>query len=121
MTKPIAPIKWLSGPTARRRWLRRTLFGTGALLAVILVAALFVAYVWKPPEERSYRSPYLAHVVDRYARTPIARFHYLEVGSGPPVVLIPGGTLWFYSYRKIIPTLARSNSVYAVDLPGQGY
>jgi pimeloyl-ACP methyl ester carboxylesterase len=45
----------------------------------------------------------------------------LQTGTGPPLVLIPGGTLWFYSSRKIIPALAHHHTVYAVDMPGQGY
>ena len=90
-------------------------------MALLSIASLFVAYVWSPPEERSYDSPYLARVADRFVDTPTARFHYLQTGSGPPLVLIPGGTLWFYSYRKIIPALAHHFTIYAVDMPGQGY
>jgi pimeloyl-ACP methyl ester carboxylesterase len=91
------------------------------LVALLVVTALLVAYVWQPPEDRGYRSPYLAQVSSRYVDTPVARFHYTKTGHGPPVVLLPGGTLWIYSYREIIPELAQHFTVIAVDLPGQGY
>ena len=104
-----------------RRWLRRTLAGVAGLLALLVVAALLVAYAWQPPQDRGYRSPYLAQAGSRYADTPVARFHYTRTGHGPPVVLLPGGTLWTYSYRAVIPQLAKHFTVVAVDLPGQGY
>ncbi|WP_428834553.1 alpha/beta fold hydrolase [Nonomuraea maheshkhaliensis] len=47
------------------------------------------------------------------------------VGAAPvgaaPVVLIAGGAQWQYSCRDAIPALARNPTVYAVDLPSQGY
>jgi hypothetical protein len=54
-------------------------------------------------------------------RHPVARFHYTRTGRGPPVVLLPGGTLWTYTYREVIPEFAKHFTVVAVDLPGQGY
>lgn len=56
-----------------------------------------------------------------YADTPSARFHYRKAGEGPPLILLPGGTLWSYTYRDIIPALAADHTVYAVDPPGTGY
>jgi pimeloyl-ACP methyl ester carboxylesterase len=108
-------------PVRRRRWLRRTIAALAALVALLVMSSLVVAYVWQPPEVKGYSSRYLARVDDRYANTSIARFHYLKTGYGPPVVLVPGGTLWLYSYRNIIPALERDFTVYAVDMPGQGY
>lgn len=47
--------------------------------------------------------------------------HYIERGSGPPVVLIHGFGGHTYSYRYLIPDLARDHRVIAVDLKGYGY
>ncbi len=58
---------------------------------------------------------------DSFVDTDLARFHYTVSGQGSPVVLIAGGGLWHYSWREVIPALARNHTVYAVDLPGQGY
>ncbi|MEV6715295.1 alpha/beta hydrolase [Lentzea sp. NPDC051208] len=68
-----------------------------------------------------YRSPYLSRVQSLYADTPLARFHYTRTGQGSPVVLIAGGVQWQHSYRDTIPALAETHTVYAVDLPSQGY
>jgi pimeloyl-ACP methyl ester carboxylesterase len=88
---------------------------------LLVAAALFVAYAWQPPEERGYRSRYLTRVQSRYVDTPVARFHYIRTGAGSPVVLVAGGGQWLYSYRDTMPALAAEHTVYAVDLPGQGY
>ncbi|MGY6655533.1 alpha/beta fold hydrolase [Amycolatopsis sp. TRM77291] len=104
-------------PVRRRRW-PRWLAGTVALL---LAAVLLVAYVWQPPAVEGYRSPYLGRVHSLYAESAVARFHYTKTGQGAPVVLIAGGAQWQHSYRDTIPALAENHTVYAVDLPSQGY
>lgn len=105
-------------PARKRRW-RRCL---AAALALLVAALLFGAYGWQPPEDgRAYRSPYLAQVGSRYADTSIARFHYIQAGSGTPVVLLsPGGTS-VIGWKDQLDVLARDHTVYVVDLPGQGY
>lgn len=107
----------MAEPGPRRR--RRIAF-LAAPLALLVTAALVIAYAWEPPTTR-YESPYLASIQSQYVETPVARFHYTETGHGSPVVLIAGGGLWLYSYRHTIPALAQDHTVYAVDLPGQGY
>ncbi|WP_433329658.1 alpha/beta fold hydrolase [Spirillospora sp. CA-294931] len=105
-------------PTRRRRWPRWV-----AAVTVLLVAvALFGAYVWQPDEAgRGFRSPYLASVGSRYAESPVARFHYVQAGSGTPVVLLsPGGTS-VIGWKDQLAALSRDHTVYVVDLPGQGY
>jgi pimeloyl-ACP methyl ester carboxylesterase len=125
MNVPLAGAGGAAGvPLKRRRlrsWLRRTLAGVAGLTVLLAAAALLVTYVWRPPEDRGHRSPSLAQITSRYVDTPVARFHYTRTGHGPPVVLLPGGTLWIYSYREVIPELAKRFTVVAVDLPGQGY
>jgi 4,5:9,10-diseco-3-hydroxy-5,9,17-trioxoandrosta-1(10),2-diene-4-oate hydrolase len=91
------------------------------MVALLVTAILFVAYVWQPPAVQGYRSPYLGRINSVYVDTPAARFHYTKTGQGPPVVLIAGGAQWQYSYRDTIPVLAENHTVYAVDLPSQGY
>lgn len=104
----------------RHRRVARTLVGAGTLIGLLLAAVLVVAYVWQPPATAS-SSPYLARIRSRYAETSVARFHYTKTGRGSPVVLVAGGAQWIYSYRHTVPALAGHHTVYAVDLPGQGY
>jgi pimeloyl-ACP methyl ester carboxylesterase len=86
-------------------------------LALLVAVTLLIAYVWQPSAVAGHRSAYEGSYLD----TPRARFHYRKTGSGSPVVLVAGGAQWLYSYRDTIPALAREHTVYAVDLPGQGY
>lgn len=60
-------------------------------------------------------------LISRYIDTSVARFHYSMTGEGSPVVLLPGGTVSLHTYRGMIPALAEHQTVYAVDLPGNGY
>jgi pimeloyl-ACP methyl ester carboxylesterase len=96
------------------------LTASAAALGLIVVAVVAITYGWQPPED-SYRSAHLATIESRFAETAIARFHYTRTGHGPPVVLIPGGAQWIFSYRDTIPALAAHFTVFAVELPGQGY
>ena len=48
------------------------------------------------------------------------RVNYVEMGSGPPVVLIHGLSGSWQNWLETIPHLARAHTVIAVDLPGFG-
>ena len=48
------------------------------------------------------------------------RQHYLEAGSGPPVVLLHGFPETSYAWRYQIPPLSRHYRVIAPDLRGYG-
>lgn len=43
------------------------------------------------------------------------------MGSGSPVVLLPGGNAWTFEWEPQARALAADHTVYIVDLPGQGY
>lgn len=109
----------------RHPWLRRAIAGTLAFFVVVITALLSIAYVYMPPEDRTQTPTYLtsleAHHLDGYVNAGAFRLHYLHEGQGAPVVLLPGNGAWIYSFRGIIPTLAQHYSVYAIDIPGDGY
>ncbi|HZN95802.1 MAG TPA: alpha/beta fold hydrolase [Myxococcales bacterium] len=48
------------------------------------------------------------------------RLNYAEAGAGPPLVLVPGQTFPWQSYRRVIPRLARRFHVFALDVRGHG-
>jgi pimeloyl-ACP methyl ester carboxylesterase len=48
-------------------------------------------------------------------------WRYLHAGSGPALLLVHGFMGYSFSWRFVIPELARHFSVYAVDLPGCGF
>ncbi|MBA2512740.1 MAG: alpha/beta hydrolase [Solirubrobacterales bacterium] len=47
--------------------------------------------------------------------------HIAEAGSGPPVLLVHGWPQHWWSWRKIIPELARTHRVICPDLRGHGW
>lgn len=109
----------------KHTWLRRTLATLAALLTACLVALLYVAYGYMPPEDRTNTPAYLAQIEAQHLDHSIDagnfRLHYLHEGSGEPVVLLPGGGAWIYDVRDIITALVPHYSVYAIDPPGDGY
>ncbi|MCG6926109.1 MAG: alpha/beta fold hydrolase [Acidobacteria bacterium] len=49
------------------------------------------------------------------------RLHYLEAGSGPPLVLVHGlGSNGMQDWGRLVASLSRQFHVYAPDLPGYG-
>ncbi len=48
------------------------------------------------------------------------RLHYVEGGSGTPVVLLPGWPETWWAFHKIMPALAAQHRVIAVDIRGMG-
>ena len=48
------------------------------------------------------------------------RLHYMIGGQGDPLLLVAGWPQSWYAWRKVMPTLAASYTVVAVDLPGIG-
>ncbi len=69
----------------------------------------------------SWKSPYLESVASNYLETDSFLLHYLKKGSGPPLILIHGGGVWLYTFRRNIEHLAKHFCVYALDMPGYGY
>jgi pimeloyl-ACP methyl ester carboxylesterase len=48
------------------------------------------------------------------------RLHYVAGGAGEPLFLLPGWPATWWSYRKVMPTLARRYRVVVPDLRGMG-
>jgi pimeloyl-ACP methyl ester carboxylesterase len=55
-----------------------------------------------------------------YATVNGVRLHYVTAGSGDPVVLLPGWPRTWWEFHKIIPALAATHRVIAVDIRGMG-
>lgn len=60
--------------------------------------------------------PFAAHFTTR----PGFRMHYVDEGSGAPIILIHGEPTWSYLYRNFIPPLSRHFRVIAPDHMGFG-
>ena len=63
----------------------------------------------------------LAGVTHHYAKVNGTKLHYVAAGTeGTPVLLVHGFPETWWTFRKLIPLLAASHRVYAVDLRGFG-
>jgi 4,5:9,10-diseco-3-hydroxy-5,9,17-trioxoandrosta-1(10),2-diene-4-oate hydrolase len=111
---------WVLGPS-RRRWASGRGWAAGVVAAV--VAVLFVAAYGLTPAPQSGYSPQsqLGSIQSRYVTTPLARFHYIRAGAGSPVVMISPGEAWLAAWLPEFRALSASHTVFAVELPGQGF
>ncbi len=57
----------------------------------------------------------------RIVRGPVHEWHAQTVGDGPDVLLLHGAGGSVHSFRDLIPPLASSFRVTAIDLPGHGF
>ena len=65
--------------------------------------------------------PGLPGITHHYAEVNGTRLHYVAAGtSGSPVLLVHGFPETWWAFRKLIPLLAASHRVFAVDLRGFG-
>jgi haloalkane dehalogenase len=74
---------------------------------------------YRTPDERFDGLPgygFAPHYVEQDG----LRLHYLDEGTGPPVLLLHGEPTWSYLYRKVIPELAGAARAIAPDYLGFG-
>jgi pimeloyl-ACP methyl ester carboxylesterase len=57
---------------------------------------------------------------NHYANVNGVRLHYVEGGSGQPLICLPGWPQTWYSYHPVAPTLAQHYCVIIVDIRGMG-
>lgn len=99
-------------------------FGLGGLAAIWLaLAANSGAFMAR--EDRYAVEPG-AFVADGFAKNkqivdlPSGKIAYLDIGQGPPLILLHGCPFSAYEYKDIIPILAKTHRVIVPDLIGLG-
>lgn len=105
----------------RRKFIKGPLLWLIATVSLFLIIVCYLAYVYVPPEDRSFQSPYLKSIDSNFLKTDEFKIHYTHAGEGESLILIHGSCAWIYSFRHNIPALAKKFSVYALDMPGNGY
>lgn len=94
------------------------------LVAVAVLAALAVGFVWLFPAQalraEFARQRLLAGAEVKTRVVAGERWHYLEAGRGPLIVLVHGYTGSKENWLPVIKRLSRTHRVIAVDLPGWG-
>jgi len=104
-------------PTSRSlaRALRIALVVVGAL-ALLLFALSFVEERVPPTGAWLARAGFSA----RFETIDGVPIRYVRAGQGPPLVLVHGFGSSLYTWSDVLPELARSHDVVALDLPGFG-
>jgi len=76
--------------------------------------------LFRTPDERFQDLPGYAFA-PHYAELDGLRMHYVDEGSGPPVVCFHGEPTWAFLYRKVArPLIEAGHRFVAVDMPGFG-
>jgi haloalkane dehalogenase len=75
--------------------------------------------VYRTPDERFAGLPAYGFE-PRYVEQDGLRMHYVEEGSGAPVLLLHGEPTWAFLYRKMIPPISQVARVVAPDYFGFG-
>jgi len=98
------------------------MFGTVGTLLIVLFA-LFLA---GRHQLNSYQDPWHAKVAEAGYQAKTARVNKIDLAyvegpdNGPPLILLHAQHMEWLSYSRVMPALAESFHVYAVDYPGHG-
>src|SRR5919199_6850072 len=67
------------------------------------------------------RLPWAPDIASRYLEVNGTGIRYIVVGGGPPLVLLHTLRTQLDMFQKVIPELAKTCTVYALDYPGHGW
>ncbi len=92
----------------------------GALLIISLCMLLnsSCSYTVKNDRHKTYSKP--QYGVDKFVVVQGYNIHYVEVGEGDPVILIPGAYSTYRHWNRIIPYLSKHYKLLCVDYLGVG-
>jgi pimeloyl-ACP methyl ester carboxylesterase len=93
--------------------------GAGVLVGMVALSYLMEALRSAPkaPEQL----PWAPDIPIRHAAVDGVRLRYIMTGDGPPLLLLHTLRTQLDMFQKVVPLLARSFRVYALDLPGHGH
>jgi len=97
------------------------------LLLIVLVtlvaifAASFVVEALRQPPAAPDKLYWAPNLPIQYTQIDGNRIRYIKTGSGPNLVLLHTLRTQLDIFEKIVPTLAKSFTVYALDYPGHGF
>lgn len=106
------------GKMKRTRSVLKYSAAAGLLLASSACTQLIPSFVPTVKAETPISAAYPFE--DKYVQVNGARMHYVEVGSGDPVVFIHGNPTSSYLWRNVLPIVGKGHRAIAVDLIGMG-
>ena len=97
-----------------------------ALIGFVVVAAAivllsFLVEAMRPVPPTPERLSWAPDVPIRYISVNGVRLRYIKTGEGPVLVLLHTLRTQLDLFEKVVPELAKSFTLYAVDYPGHGY
>ena len=97
----------------RARWVWRS-----AASAALLLAAVFFWPAAAPGPTGQWMGA--AGLTPRFVEAEGLRLRYVRHGQGPSVLLLHGFSSSLFTWKDVLPELARTHDVIALDLPGHG-
>ena len=100
--------------------MRGKLKKTHYLILAILFLFLHIgcSYMVKNEQQRIYSKT--KYGIDKFIMVKDYHIHYVEVGEGQPILLIPGAFSTYRHWNRMIPYLSRHYKLYCVDYLGVG-
>jgi pimeloyl-ACP methyl ester carboxylesterase len=98
------------------------IFGlVGLVVAVAVVPLSLLVESMRPVPPTPERLSWAPDIPIRYVSVNGVRLRYIKMGEGPALVLLHTLRTQLDLFEKVVPELAKSFTVYAVDYPGHGY
>jgi pimeloyl-ACP methyl ester carboxylesterase len=92
--------------------------GLMLLLFLLMLFNIGCSYTVKNEQHRIYSKP--KYGVDKFVVIQDYHIHYVEVGEGEPILLIPGAFSTYRHWNRIIPYLSKHYKLLCVDYLGVG-
>ena len=91
------------------------------VVAAAIVLLSFLVEAMRPVPPTPERLSWAPDIQIRYVSVNGVRLRYIKTGEGPVLVLLHTLRTQLDLFEKVVPELAKSFTVYAVDYPGHGY
>jgi len=109
---------WIHPIEKRRGKMRSILKGFHILSILWIFSITGCSYMVKNDQNRIYSKS--SYGEDRFIRIRNLNIHYIEVGQGQPIILIPGAFSTYRHWERMIPLLSQHYRLFCIDYPGTG-
>jgi pimeloyl-ACP methyl ester carboxylesterase len=92
--------------------------GAVLLMSSCILASTSCSYLVKNDQHKIYSKP--QYGVDKFVVVEGYNIHYVEVGEGDPIILIPGAYSTYRHWNRMIPYLSRHYKLLCIDYLGVG-
>ena len=90
-------------------------------VGVVVWLLSFVVEALRPAAKPPAKLRWEPNIPIEYVEVKGNRLRYIKIGKGPTLVLLHTLRTQLDLFEKVVPELAKSFTVYAIDYPGHGY